>query len=146
MQHDFGRQVVIERRASHRRAVTVPGRIVWRDARGTTRFASIVTRDVNDAGAFVECLSGTPIPLYRLVHLQLDATSASCHDLPAILRQSKVPSAVYRVAPSEARTGRPEGYALRLLVDPHRRAAARPGLQPQVVMARAPEPTFTAIA
>src|SRR4029453_19378745 len=60
-----------EKRAAARRPISVPGQIVWKDARGTTRMASVVTRDVSDHGVAVECLSGTPIPLYRLVYFQL---------------------------------------------------------------------------
>ena len=54
------------------RASRCPGQIVWKDARGTTRMASVVTRDVSEHGVLVDCLSGTPIPLYRLVHFQVD--------------------------------------------------------------------------
>ena len=40
----------IEKRAAERRPLAVPGQIVWKDARGTTRMASVVTRDVSDSG------------------------------------------------------------------------------------------------
>src|SRR5207302_5958269 len=33
------------KRAAERRAVTLPARLTWKDQRGTTRFASVVTRD-----------------------------------------------------------------------------------------------------
>lgn len=109
-----------ERRKSSRERVALAGRVVWRDAWGTTRFATVRTRDVNDAWAFVECLSGMPIPLYRLVHLQLDHVPAAAREVPDSLRRGKVLSAVYRVGPSQPSTGLPDGYALRLLVDPQR--------------------------
>src|SRR5262245_59538520 len=62
-----GGQPRFEKRSSERRRLNVPGQIVWKDARGTTRMASVVTRDVSEHGVSVECLGGTPIPLFRLV-------------------------------------------------------------------------------
>ena len=41
-------------RIGQRRQVRVPGRLTWRDASGTLRFASVVTADVSDVDAFVE--------------------------------------------------------------------------------------------
>ncbi len=38
----------------------------------------------------------------------------------SVLRQGKVLSAVYRVGPYKSSTGTPQGYALRLLVEPKR--------------------------
>src|SRR5688500_10784439 len=58
-----GTHVRAERRVTERRPLCVPGQIVWKDARGTTRIASVVTRDVSDYGVNVECLGGVPIPL-----------------------------------------------------------------------------------
>lgn len=109
-----------ERRKSARAQVALAGRIVWRDVRGTTRFATVRTRDVNNEWAFVECLSGLPIPLYRLVHLQIDHVPASLASVPDSLRRGRVLSVVFRVGPSQPTTGLPDGYALRLLVDPQR--------------------------
>jgi hypothetical protein len=107
--------------------VSLPGRIVWRDGRGATRFATIRTRDVNDCWAAVECLSGTAsIPLYRLVHLQIEHAAQRRSELPRSLRHGKVLSAVYRVAPSSERTGVPTGYLLRLLNVPGCEAAEGP--------------------
>ena len=63
-----------DRRASGRKEVSVPGRVIWRDSRGTPRFSSVVTRDVSERATYVECLSGPPIPMHRLVYLQLDRT------------------------------------------------------------------------
>jgi hypothetical protein len=42
-------------RAAERRPISVPARLTWKDASGAVRFASVVTRDVSDAGVFVEC-------------------------------------------------------------------------------------------
>lgn len=94
------------------------GRLTWKDARGIPRFASVVTRDVSAEGVYLECRSGEPIPLYRLVYLQLEREDRDGLDLPAPLQNGRVLSAVYRVGPCEPATGTPSGYALRLLVDP----------------------------
>jgi hypothetical protein len=107
-----------ERRRGSRKAMGLPGRIIWRDSRGTPRFSSIVTRDVGDRCTYVECLSGPPIPMHRLVFLQLDRTMSRHEFLPAALRQGKILSAVCRIGPVSNVTGLPDGYALRLLVDP----------------------------
>ena len=110
-----------DKRAAERRCVNVPGQIVWKDARGTTRFASVVTRDVSEHGVSVECLGGTPIPLYRLVYFQVEREARDRPDLPRPLRKSNVLSAVFRVGPCSQATGTPTDYALRLLVEPERR-------------------------
>ena len=107
-----------QNRIGQRRQVRVPGRLTWRDASGTLRFASVVTRDVSDVDAFVECQVPASIPLYRLVHFQIEGPARECGDLPPALQQGKVLSAVYRVGPYKSATGTPQGYALRLLVDP----------------------------
>ena len=99
-------------------AITVPARITWKDASGAVRFASVVTRNVSESGVFVECESGAAIPLYRLVHLQLERNASSNAQLPSRLRDGRVLSAVWRVAPCRKSTGTPSGYALRFLVDP----------------------------
>ena len=119
MQGTFAQQ-----RIGQRRRLRVPGRLTWRDASGTLRFASVITRDVSDVDAFVECEMPASIPLYRLVHFQIERPSRECDDLPPVLQQGKVLSAVYRVGPYKSSTGTPQGYALRLLVDP-RQAEAR---------------------
>lgn len=107
-----------DRRASGRHRVGVPGRIIWHDSRGTPRFSSVVTHDVSECAAYVECLSGPPIPLHRLVYLQLDRTMRGFDFLPGALKQGKVLSAVCRVGTVSDVTGLPDGYALRLLVEP----------------------------
>jgi hypothetical protein len=79
-----------------------------------------MTRDISDYDAFVECEMPASIPLYRLVHFQVERPARDAHDLPDVLQQGKVLTAVYRVGPYKAATGTPQGYALRLLVEPKR--------------------------
>jgi hypothetical protein len=98
----------------------VAGRLTWRDATGALRFVSVVTRDVSDVDVFVECQVPASIPLYRLVHFQIERSGRDCRDLPEVLQGGKVLSAVYRVGPYRSATGTPQGYALRLLIDPAR--------------------------
>lgn len=117
-----------DRRAWSRRQVDVPGVLTWRDARGATRFASVIARDLSDYGAFVECETMACLPLYRLVTLQLDASAARQASVPERLRGEKVPAAVYRVAPPAPERGIRQGYALRLLIEP--RQAGRPAEAP----------------
>ena len=112
-------------RIGARRRVRVPGRLTWRDAAGTLRFASVMTSDVSDLDAFVECQAPASIPLYRLVHFQVERDARGCAELPSALRSGKVLSAVYRVGAYRTATGTPHGYALRLLVEPAPVAAAR---------------------
>ena len=111
------------KRSSERVAVTVPARITWKDASGAVRFASVMTRDISDAGVFVECEAGAAIPLYRLVHVQVERGMSMNQQLPTKLREGRVLSAVWRVGPCRRSTGTPAGYALRFLVDPQASAA-----------------------
>jgi hypothetical protein len=111
------------RRALERRAIAVPARLAWKDQRGVSRFASVVTRDVSESGVFFECRSSWPIPLYRLVQFQVEPTAARWHDLPDSLRQGRILSAVYRVS-HDTKAGR-YTVALRLMVDPHPQGADR---------------------
>ena len=96
----------------------MPGRLTWRDARGIPRFATVITRDVSADGVYLECRGGEPIPLYRLVYLQIERDDREADVLPPALKDGRVLSAIYRVGPCEPATGMPSGYALRLLVDP----------------------------
>ena len=112
-------------RVGNRRKVQLRGRLTWRDAGGILRFASVMTQDVSDLDAFVECQAPASIPLYRLVHFQLERTGHDCSEVPAALQQGKILSAVYRVGPCRAATGTPQGYALRLLVEPGSAAVSR---------------------
>jgi hypothetical protein len=82
------------------------------------RFISVTTRDVSEAGVFVECDAGAAIPLFRLVHLQVERATRGAEALPARLREGRVLSAVWRVAPCRRSTGTPSGYALRFLLEP----------------------------
>jgi hypothetical protein len=112
-----------DQRGTERRAVAFPARLTWKDQRGATRFASVVARNVSDYGVYVECHSIVSIPLYRLVQFQLEREARESDALPDTLRQGRVLSAVYRVSAPTA-GGKPQGLALRLMVDPKRRAAA----------------------
>lgn len=107
-----------EKRAAERRRVQVPGQIVWKDHRGQTRMASIVTRDVSEYGVSFECRTSLMVPLYRLVYFQVDRHVRNHPDLPAPLRKQNVLSAVFRVGAATEKTGTPTEYALRLLVEP----------------------------
>jgi hypothetical protein len=111
------------KRTEDRLRIEIPGQILWKDGRGSTRMASVVTRDVSAHGVSVECQGGTPIPLYRLVYFQVDRNARARTDLPAPLRKPTVLSAVFRVGPFSDQTGAPTDYALRLLVEPERHAA-----------------------
>jgi hypothetical protein len=125
-----------EKRGADRFPLSVPGQIVWKDARGTTRLASVVTRDVSEHGVSVECTGGTPIPLYRLVYFQLDREARYRQDLPAALRKPNVLSAIFRVGPCSDATGAPTEYGLRLLVEPDRQPAAPPSGWPTASASR----------
>ena len=103
---------------SARQSLVLPGRVTWKDARGTTRFASVVTRDISDTGVFIEWSEPTSIPLYRLVTFQLEREARHADGLPPALRMGKVLSAVYRAGQFQKSTGTPDGYGLRLMVDP----------------------------
>jgi hypothetical protein len=85
--------------------------------------ASVVTRDISEHGVSVDCVAGTPIPLYRLVYFQVNREARNRPDLPAVLRKSSVLSAIFRVGPCSDVTGVPTEYALRLLVEPEVKTA-----------------------
>ena len=108
-------------RIAERHSVTLPARLTWKDQRGTTRFATVVTRNISEFGVYVECQSAVSIPLYRLVQFQLEREVREADGLPGSLRQGRILSAVYRVSPARAANGA-QGVALRLMVDPRRRA------------------------
>jgi len=103
---------------AERRSLALPGRVTWKDARGTTRFASVTTRNISDSGVFIEWCEPTSIPLYRLVSFQLERDARNVEGIPSVLRSGKVLSAVYRLGAFQRSTGTPEGYGLRLLVEP----------------------------
>jgi len=106
-------------RSAERRALTLPARLTWKDQRGATRFATVVTRNVSECGVYVECASSVSIPLYRLVQFQIEREACESDGLPTLLRRGRILSAVYRVSPPKP-TGAPQGLALRLMVDPKR--------------------------
>src|SRR5262245_32164440 len=112
-----------ERRGADRHRLSVPGQILWKDAKGNTRMAHVVTRDVSENGVSVECTSAAVIPLYRLVYFQVDRDARNRLDLPAHLRKSSVLSAIFRVGQCSDETGAPAEYALRMLVEPQRQPA-----------------------
>jgi hypothetical protein len=111
------------KRSTDRHPVALPARLTWKDQRGATRFATVVARNVSDFGVYVECHSPVTIPLYRLVQFQLERDGSHDRDaLPGSLQQAgRVLSAVYRVSPPSS--SKPQGLALRLMVDPKRMAA-----------------------
>lgn len=109
-----------QQRAVERQPLTLPARLTWKDQRGATRFATVVTRNVSTFGVYVECHSPVSIPLFRLVQFQLERDAQPGSSLPASLQQGRILSAVYRVSP--ASPSRPQGLALRLMVDPKRAA------------------------
>jgi len=108
-------------RTAERRAITLPARLTWKDQRGTTRFATVVTRNISDLGVYVECQSPVSIPLYRLVQFQLERDARDGDALPGALQHGRVLSAVYRVSPPSS--SEPQGLALRLMIDPKARPA-----------------------
>jgi len=110
-----------QKRGAERRTIVLPARLTWKDQRGTTRFATVVTRNVSEIGVYVECQSPVSIPLYRLVQFQLERDVRESDALPGSLQQGRVLSAVYRVSPPSA--SQMQGLALRLMIDPRRATA-----------------------
>ena len=108
------------KRAADRINMMLPARLTWKDQRGSTRFASVVTRDVSEFGVFVECTSPISITQFRLVQFQLERDVRDIVGLPESLKQGRLLSAVYRVDPP-TRSGGRQGLALRLLVAPRKR-------------------------
>jgi hypothetical protein len=109
------------KRAAPRQTVALPARLTWKDQRGMTRFASVMMRDVSDTGAYVDCQTPVSIPLFRLVHLQLEREARDTEPLPAAIRQGRILAAIYRITPASS-SGQRQGLALRLMVDPKRLA------------------------
>ena len=103
---------------AERHTMALAGRITWKDSRGATRFAAVTTRNVSETGVFIEWSEPTSIPRYRLVSFQLEKDARNIAGIPPALRSGKVLSAVYRLGAFQKSTGTPEGYGLRLLVDP----------------------------
>src|SRR5262249_59388905 len=97
--------------------MNLPARLTWKDQHGTTRFASVITRDVSELGAYVECQSAVSIPLFRLVQFQLERDAREAAGLPTSLRSGRILSAVYRLSPRST-SRRPQCLPLRVIVDP----------------------------
>jgi hypothetical protein len=115
------KQADSNKRFAERHPVALPARLTWKDQRGATRFATVVARNVSDFGVYVECQSPVSIPLYRLVQFQLERDARDAC-LPGTLQSpGRVLSAVYRVSPPSS--SRPQGLALRLMIDPARMVA-----------------------
>ena len=112
-----------DNRASYRRPLVVRARVSWKDQRGTTRIANVITRNASNEAVYVEWREPSAIPLYRLVQFQVSLEARRDAELPEPLRSGKVLSAVLRAGERRAATGTPEGYALRLLVDPAQKTA-----------------------
>jgi len=124
------------KRAAARMDVAVPARLMWKDQRGTARFATVITRNVSEFGTYVECLTPVSLPLYRLVQFQLEKDVPDSDRLPAALKQGRLTAAIYRVQPPDAR-GRGQGFALRLMIEPKRHGAATQEAAPEPVRASA---------
>lgn len=106
------------RAGTARRRLAIPARLVWRDASGAVRVASVVARDISATAVVVECREGAPIPRYRLVYLQVERAAQDLEAVPALWREDRVLSTVWQVAPCRRDTGTPAGYTLRILTDP----------------------------
>lgn len=113
--------------STDRRRVNVAGRLTWRDASDTLRFVSVVAREVGELDAYVECQVPASIPLYRKVYFQAERDAVGLADLPAAFRRGKVLSAIWAVGPIRTATGTPEGYTIRLLIEPVRPVTAGAG-------------------
>ena len=113
-----------DKRTAERRAVSLPARLTWKDARGTMRFATGVARNVSDFGVYIECQTPVALPLYRIVQVQIERDGAAATTLPAALLRGRVLSAVYRISP--ASMSKRQGIALRLMIDPRTLAASEP--------------------
>jgi hypothetical protein len=111
-----------QRRVTDRVEFTAPARLTWKDQRGTTRFASVVTRNVSEYGVYVESSTPLAIPLYRLVQFQLERQTQDGQRVPSTLRDGRALSAVYRITPPTP-SGSRQGFALRLMVDPKKHVA-----------------------
>lgn len=106
-----------------RSSIALPARVTWKDSRGATRFATVLTRDISESGVYIEWHESATIPLYRLVSFQIERDARSLDGVPPVLRSGKVLSAVYRLGSYRKSTGTPDGYGLRLLIEPRRKAA-----------------------
>jgi hypothetical protein len=111
---------------AERRPLVLPGRVTWKDARGTTRFATVQTRNVSETGVYIEWRESASIPLYRLVSFQIERDVRNMEGIPPALRAGRILSVVYRQGNFQRSTGTPEGYGLRLLIEPSTNLSATP--------------------
>ncbi|MGE3275794.1 MAG: hypothetical protein AB7O67_11830 [Vicinamibacterales bacterium] len=95
-----------------------PARLTWKDASGAVRMVSVVAHCVDDERVTVDCETSIAIPLYRLVHLQLEARGSGAETWPVDWRHRRLLSAVWQVGPCRPTTGTPSGYGLRVLEVP----------------------------
>ncbi len=102
-------------RSTTRAGLTAAARLTWKDANGAVRFTSVRARDITDAGAVVDCDQSVALPLYRLVHLQMEKSVRDNPALPAELRTGRVLAAVWQASACQPETGRPGSYALRFM-------------------------------
>lgn len=115
------RPALLRARVGHRRPLRVQGRLTWRESSGALKSISVMTVNASEHDILVECLTPARLPLYRLVHVQIEAPFASPGEpVPSTLRQGPVLAAVYRASTPSRTTGTPREYALRLLVEPCR--------------------------
>jgi hypothetical protein len=108
----------VNSKRAERKPLVLPGRVTWKDSRGTTRFASVMTRDISATGVFIEWGESTSIPMYRLVSFQIERDVRNLVGIPSALQAGRVLSAVYRLGAFQRSTGTPEGYGLRMLIEP----------------------------
>jgi predicted mannosyl-3-phosphoglycerate phosphatase (HAD superfamily) len=108
-------------RAVERTNVALAARLTWKDQHGATRFASVTARNISEMGVYIESQTPLTLPMYRLVQFQLERDDRMVAQVPRALRDVRLLSAVYRVVPPAA--SRPQGFALRLLIDPKRLVA-----------------------
>ena len=113
-----------DQRGAERVRLQVPGQIVWKDQKGRTQMAAVVTRDISELGVGIECRTTVSIPKYRLVYFQIDRAVRNRPEVPASLRKQSVLSAIFRVGASSDVTGAPVEYGLRLLLEPKPAVAA----------------------
>jgi hypothetical protein len=106
---------VLHTARGERHIVTLPALLTWKDRRGLTRLANVVTRNVAERGVYVECSSEVSIPLFRLVLFRLEPQLRVSDGLPESLRHGWILSAVYRVTLPKS-SDQPAGLALRLIV------------------------------
>ena len=78
----------------------------------------------SDLGVFVELQESLTIPQYRLVHLQVEREARDTNGLPRTLLSGRILSAVYRIGAFRRSTGTPDGYGLRLLIEPRAKTVA----------------------